>query len=131
MSDFAALCATVRQRLVEERTGSHWTGELAASALSTAVAVVALHRAGNLSDQQLVQDGLAWLVANQNEDGSWGDTIISHGNISTTVLAWAACGYAGRLNAEVRAAETGPGTLLLPHRSSISRWLIEGWRDQL
>ena len=105
MSDFAALCATVRQRLVEERTGSHWTGELAASALSTAVAVVALHRAGNLSDQQLVQDGLAWLVANQNEDGSWGDTIISHGNISTTVLAWAACGYAGRLNAEVRAAE--------------------------
>ncbi len=31
---------------------------------------------------------------------------------------------------EVRAAETGPGTLLLPHRSSISRWLIEGWRDE-
>ncbi len=31
---------------------------------------------------------------------------------------------------EVRAAESGPGTLLLPHRSSISRWLIEGWRDE-
>ncbi len=31
---------------------------------------------------------------------------------------------------EVRAAETAPGTLLLPHRSSISRWLIEGWRDE-
>lgn len=31
---------------------------------------------------------------------------------------------------EVRAAETGPGTLLLPHGSSISRWLIEGWRDE-
>lgn len=31
---------------------------------------------------------------------------------------------------EVKAAETIPGTLLLPHRSSISRWLIEGWRDE-
>jgi NAD+ diphosphatase len=31
---------------------------------------------------------------------------------------------------DVRAAESGPGTLLLPHRSSISRWLIEGWRDE-
>lgn len=31
---------------------------------------------------------------------------------------------------EVLAAESGPGTLLLPHRSSISRWLIEGWRDE-
>jgi len=31
---------------------------------------------------------------------------------------------------EVRAAESGPGTLLLPHRSSISRWLIESWRDE-
>ncbi len=31
---------------------------------------------------------------------------------------------------EVRAAESGPGTLLLPHRSSISRWLIEGWRAE-
>lgn len=32
---------------------------------------------------------------------------------------------------EVRAAESGPGTLLLPHGSSISRWLIEGWRDEV
>jgi NAD+ diphosphatase len=31
---------------------------------------------------------------------------------------------------EVKKAESGPGTLLLPHRSSISRWLIEGWRDE-
>jgi len=31
---------------------------------------------------------------------------------------------------KVRTAESGPGTLLLPHRSSISRWLIEGWRDE-
>lgn len=32
--------------------------------------------------------------------------------------------------ADVKAAETGAGTLLLPHRSSISRWLIESWRDE-
>ncbi len=32
--------------------------------------------------------------------------------------------------AEVKGAESGEGALLLPHRSSISRWLIESWRDE-
>lgn len=95
----------LRARLMGEFNRDHWTGELAASALSTAVAVVALQRAGNLADRELVADGLRWLVEHQNTDGSWGDTVVSIGNISTTVLAWAACGYAGRGNAHVRTAE--------------------------
>lgn len=32
--------------------------------------------------------------------------------------------------AEVHAANSSEGSLLLPHGSSISRWLIEGWRDE-
>ncbi len=99
------LLATLRARLLTERQDGHWTGELASSALSTAVAVVALHRAGNLADRALVATGLRWLADHQNADGSWGDTVLSLGNISTTVLAWAACGYAGRADAEARTAE--------------------------
>lgn len=102
MSD---LLRTLRDRLLTERKDGHWIGELASSALSTAVAVVALHRAGNLCDRDAVAGGLRWLAEHQNPDGSWGDTVISLGNISTTVLAWAACGYAGRTDADARAAE--------------------------
>ncbi len=99
------LLEQLRTRLLSERCDGHWIGELASSALSTAVAVVALHRAGNLADRELVAAGLRWLAEHQNADGSWGDTVISIGNISTTVLAWAACGYAGRSDAQARTAE--------------------------
>lgn len=102
MSD---LLRALRERLFAERIDGHWTGELASSALSTAVAVVALHRAANLCDRDAVTAGLHWLAEHQNADGSWGDTVLSIGNISTTVLAWAACGYAGRTDADARAAE--------------------------
>ncbi|MBA3697303.1 MAG: squalene--hopene cyclase [Planctomycetes bacterium] len=100
-----ALLEQLRSRLLAERLNGHWIGGLASSALSTAVAVVALHRAGNLCDREAVLSGLHWLAEHQNPDGSWGDTVISIGNISTTVLAWAACGYAGRTDADARAAE--------------------------
>ena len=99
------LLRTLRERLLAERSDDHWIGELASSALSTAVAVVALHRAANLCDRDAVTAGLRWLADHQNADGSWGDTVLSIGNISTTVLAWAACGYAGRTDTDARAAE--------------------------
>ena len=85
--------------------GGHWTGELSTSALSTATAVCALrliekHRVqgdvpGLPPSAQIVcaiQNGCAWLVAHPNADGSWGDTVLSHGNLSTTTLVWAALG---------------------------------------
>jgi squalene-hopene/tetraprenyl-beta-curcumene cyclase len=95
----------VRQRLLDERAKDIWVGELASSALSTAVAVVAFYRAAYLSDRPLVEKGIQWLVKEQLSDGSWGDTSVSIGNISTTVLAWAACGYAGYGHPDARAAE--------------------------
>src|SRR3954469_13618727 len=90
---------TVRERLLAERNSSgHWSGELSSSALSTATAVFALHelsrlplsssRIGGL--EPLIRSGVQWLVANQNADGGWGDTIRSISNISTTVLCWSA-----------------------------------------
>ncbi len=76
--------------LLKERTSDgHWVGELSTSALSTATAVMALHlvqKHGGPSHQTLIDGGLAWLAANQNADGGWGDTTVSFSNISTTML---------------------------------------------
>ena len=95
--DAAALdrtLATLTRRLLECRKPSAgWEGCLASSALSTATAVVAL----TLSDRRcgsghsgLIRSGLGWLSAHQNDDGGWGDTVISFSNLSTTALCWAA-----------------------------------------
>lgn len=40
--------------------------------------------------QRIVDRGLAWLAEHQNEDGGWGDTVLSLSNIATTMLARAA-----------------------------------------
>ena len=42
--------------------------------------------------QTQIESGLAWLAANANSDGGWGDTILSLSNLSTTTLCWAAFG---------------------------------------
>jgi squalene-hopene/tetraprenyl-beta-curcumene cyclase len=90
--------ANTRQTLLNLRgSHGHWEGELASSALSTATAVIALDmwlREGvdptNQELQRLVRGGLEWLARFQNEDGGWGDTLLSKSNISTTALVWAA-----------------------------------------
>ena len=74
-----------------------WTGRLSTSALSTATAVMALHKAVSATTdqaqrlrwQELVNGGLKWLAKHQNSDGGWGDTVLSISNISTTMLAHA------------------------------------------
>src|SRR5207253_368154 len=104
---------SVRERLLLERNASgHWSGELSSSALSTATAVFALHelsrlplastRVGGLDE--LVKRGVQWLIANQNSDGGWGDTIRSISNISTTVLCWSALRPFATQNQKVMAA---------------------------
>ena len=85
---------TLARRLLESRTPSgSWEGALASSALSTATAIVALTLADRKcggSHRDLVRSGIGWLIATQNADGGWGDTVISFTNLSTTVLCWAA-----------------------------------------
>ncbi len=83
--------------LLQERNArGHWTGELSASALSTTTAVVALtlaargDRSAEARLRPLIERGFAWLIAHQNSDGGWGDTVRSNSNISTTTMAWAA-----------------------------------------
>jgi len=89
-----------------------WEGRLSSSALATATAVtaLALHvRAGRSSDAdaRLIDEGLAWLIANRNRDGGWGDTVSSVSNISTTLLVWSALAFAPPGDARVREAVAG------------------------
>lgn len=77
---------TAKAELLKHRTpGGWWEGELSASALSTATALMAIHQA-EVPRDDAVQAGLAWLLQHQNIDGGWGDTVQSFSNISTTML---------------------------------------------
>jgi squalene-hopene/tetraprenyl-beta-curcumene cyclase len=106
--------------LSERNADGYWTGELSTSALSTATAVSALalvhqkrgrrgveggrnYLPGALRPPPftlhplplLIAGGLEWLARHQNADGGWGDTVKSHSNISTSMLARAAFYLAG------------------------------------
>lgn len=83
-----------RKLLAARNAAGQWAGELSSSALSTATAIFALQKhletRPNPAISQLIQAGRQWLKANQNSDGGWGDTVLSHSNISTTALCWSA-----------------------------------------
>jgi squalene-hopene/tetraprenyl-beta-curcumene cyclase len=93
----------------------NWAGELSSSALSTATAITAiqfyLESTGKADTelQQQVDSGLCWLIGEQNADGGFGDTSLSHSNISTTMLAVAAlhaCGKADQFSEELSKAQS-------------------------
>ncbi|QEL16481.1 prenyltransferase/squalene oxidase repeat-containing protein [Limnoglobus roseus] len=76
-----------RDALLAERTpDGYWVGELSTSALSTAVAVIALYLVDAEKHHAIITGGLRWLSENQNADGGWGDTVKSFSNISTSML---------------------------------------------
>ncbi|WP_020472945.1 prenyltransferase/squalene oxidase repeat-containing protein [Zavarzinella formosa] len=78
--------AIARDELLRQRIpGGWWEGELSASALSTATALMAFRQA-NVTEPDRITRGLDWLLSHQNADGGWGDTVQSFSNISTTML---------------------------------------------
>jgi len=83
------LGALKEQLLGSRNSAGVWEGRLSGSALSTAVAVFALSLVDREKHARLIDNGLEWLVSNQNEDGGWGDTGLSLSNVSTTMLVWA------------------------------------------
>ncbi|HCE57293.1 MAG TPA: squalene--hopene cyclase [Prolixibacteraceae bacterium] len=67
-----------------------WEGRLSSSALAVAVAVAALHFDDRVKNSTEIKKGLQWLINNINNDGSFGDTPESPGNVSTSLLVYAA-----------------------------------------
>lgn len=97
--------ANARQRLLRARDSrGAFCGELSSSALSTATASMALAMTADPALADLVRAGHAWLCAEQNADGGWGDTIDSPTNISTTLLAWASLGMGDTSDGKVQAS---------------------------
>lgn len=72
---------------LRDESSGVWTGELSSSALSTALALVALM--GEQSEERMLSSA-CWLKNHQNEDGGWGDTPVSPSNVSTTLITRAA-----------------------------------------
>jgi squalene-hopene/tetraprenyl-beta-curcumene cyclase len=119
-SILSAVDAINGELLSRRNAGGCWTGQLSTSALSTAVAVMALLKAqeatagANFASSEwstrkdrwrtLIADGLNWLADHQNQDGGWGDTVLSISNISTTMLGHAV------LHAALQVTPAKPGT---------------------
>ena len=81
----------VAKFVVNERNAEgFWTGRLSSSALGVAVAVAALHFDNARKNSGEIQKGIGWLQQNINNDGSYGDTPESPGNVSTSLLVYAA-----------------------------------------
>jgi squalene-hopene/tetraprenyl-beta-curcumene cyclase len=87
-----------RQLLAERNESGYWTGELAISALSTAVAIVALKLGNDPADSKKVDEGYLWLCCNINNDGGYGDTPESVSNVSTTLLCYGAVSFCKKSN---------------------------------
>lgn len=87
----------LREKLLTERnTDGYWTGQLATSALSTAVAIVTLKVAQNAEDQSKIESGFNWICRHANADGGFGDTPESRSTVSTTLLCYAAVSFCQR-----------------------------------
>jgi squalene-hopene/tetraprenyl-beta-curcumene cyclase len=114
----STLQRTTNTLLSELNPKGFWTGELSSSALSTAVAVIALHKMG---DSSLTLPGLRWLADHANADGGWGDTIRSQSNLSTTALVWAAFG----------ATHQDENFVSIVHRAEGWLWKAVGSKDNL
>jgi len=82
--------------------GGYWEGRLSSSALAVAVAVAALFFDNTEDNSDEIEKGLRWLKNNINNDGSYGDTPASPGNISTSLLVYAALNLFAGKEIEVR-----------------------------
>jgi len=105
------LIAVTRDRLNDRLNAlydpavGHWHSTLSDSAVATAVAAFALARISPQTHASAIQRGVDWLLADQNEDGGWGDSPTSPSNLSATLLAWSALSMVPEAAATQRATD--------------------------
>ena len=87
------LAELTSQLIREQNSDGFWTGRLASSALSTAVALVVLKLDKESNNDTQIASGLQWLHDNVNEDGGYGDTPESASNVSSSLLCYAALSF--------------------------------------
>ncbi len=116
----------VEQLKCERNEEGFWSGHLTSSALSTAVAIVALKINKHSTDQDIIEAGLDWLIVNQNADGGYGDTPASVSNISTTLLCYAALFYCGSGNAASALALQKINNYLAQHNIDLTNGNVTG-----
>ncbi|MFV0397510.1 MAG: prenyltransferase/squalene oxidase repeat-containing protein [Bacteroidales bacterium] len=87
----ATLARESREKLFSSMN-SHgfWEGGLSSSAVSTAVAMSALHSIDSSRYAELIKRAADWLIRDMKPDGSWGDSPESPSNPTATLLAYAA-----------------------------------------
>ena len=67
-----------------------WDGHLSSSAISTSVACFALYSIDREKYAPLISGAVGWLHRTMRSDGSWGDSVESHPNMTATLLSYAA-----------------------------------------
>jgi len=96
-TDLDAAGARAAETLLAARhADGPWHGRLSDSALSTAVAALALAAVDAEAHRARIGRALDWLADHRNADGGWGDTPVSASNVATTALVWSALSAAGR-----------------------------------
>lgn len=73
-----------------------WHGQLSSSAISTAVALFALHLSDAASHEANVSKAVDWLLLTMQENGTWGDSPESPSNMTATLLSFAALSSVGQ-----------------------------------
>jgi len=84
------ICELGKNLVLELKPEGYWEGRLSSGALGVAVAVAALFFDDPTKHAKEIEKGLNWLKNNINSDGSFGDTPESQGNVSTSLLVYAA-----------------------------------------
>jgi squalene-hopene/tetraprenyl-beta-curcumene cyclase len=97
----------------------YWEGKLSSSALAVAVAVAALHFDNKKKHSKEISNGINWLQQNINSDGSFGDTPESPGNVSTSLLVYAALNLYAKKNKQARETQQKIDSYLESHKIDV------------
>ena len=110
--------ALIRHLLARRDPDGYFTSGLSDSAISTAVALVALHLADPQAHAEPVARARAWLLTHADAEGLYGDSPESPANLTATFLAYVALTRTGtppdRLQPARRFLETRLGGLDFP-----------------